>query len=66
MLTGYIGSVTFLRAVAKVHKALRAANPNLRYVCDPVGPPTRAHSPRPYNPHLTARRAHLAWGASRA
>jgi len=36
MLTGYIGSVTFLRAVAKVHKALRAANPNLRYVCDPV------------------------------
>mmetsp|Transcript_63833 Transcript_63833/g.125348 ORF Transcript_63833/g.125348 Transcript_63833/m.125348 type:complete len:190 (+) Transcript_63833:59-628(+) len=36
LLTGYIGSVTFLRAVASAHAQLKACNPNLVYVCDPV------------------------------
>jgi hypothetical protein len=36
LLTGYIGSASFLRAVADVLRRLRAANPGLVYVCDPV------------------------------
>ena len=36
MLTGYIGSATFLDAVAQVLERLQAVNPNLKYVCDPV------------------------------
>jgi len=36
LLTGYIGSVSFLRAVAGVHARLKAANPKLVYVCAPV------------------------------
>lgn len=36
LLTGYIGKDTFLREVASIVKALRAKNPKLIYVCDPV------------------------------
>lgn len=36
ILTGYIGSLSFLRAVAGVVSTLRAGNPELVYVCDPV------------------------------
>ena len=36
MLTGYIGSTTFLRAVLRTLKILRKARPDLIYVCDPV------------------------------
>lgn len=36
LLTGYIGSVSFLEAVVSVRNQLKAANPNLIYVCDPV------------------------------
>ena len=36
LLTGYIGSVTFLRSVLNVLKTLQSYNPNIRYVCDPV------------------------------
>jgi pyridoxal/pyridoxine/pyridoxamine kinase len=32
----YIGSKTFLAAVASAHADLKAANPRLIYVCDPV------------------------------
>jgi pyridoxine kinase len=36
LLTGYIGSEAFLRAVEQVLKKLREASPDLVYVCDPV------------------------------
>ncbi|XP_030372625.1 pyridoxal kinase [Scaptodrosophila lebanonensis] len=36
LLTGYIGNALFLRQCAVIVKKLRAANPNLIYVCDPV------------------------------
>lgn len=36
LLTGYIGSVSFLNTVLEVIKKLRSINPNLTYVCDPV------------------------------
>ncbi|GER48082.1 pyridoxal kinase [Striga asiatica] len=36
LLTGYIGSVSFLNTVLKVIEKLRAINPGLTYVCDPV------------------------------
>ncbi|CAN0194510.1 unnamed protein product [Ascophyllum nodosum] len=36
MLTGYIGSPSFLRAVIDVHRRLSDANPGLVYICDPV------------------------------
>lgn len=36
LLTGYIGSVSFLNTVLQVVDKLRSINPNLTYVCDPV------------------------------
>jgi pyridoxine kinase len=36
LLTGFIGSASFLETVIGVHSTLKRANPNLRYVCDPV------------------------------
>lgn len=36
LLTGYIGSASFLEAVLQVHVRMKAANPKLLYVCDPV------------------------------
>lgn len=36
LLTGYIGSVSFLRAVIETIHKLREVNPELVYVCDPV------------------------------
>ncbi|KAL6223222.1 hypothetical protein ACLB2K_006610 [Fragaria x ananassa] len=36
LLTGYIGSVSFLSTVLEVVNKLRSVNPKLRYVCDPV------------------------------
>ncbi len=33
---GYIGTLSLLEAIAGVARALRAANPGLTYVCDPV------------------------------
>jgi len=36
ILTGYIGSESFLRAVVNVVQKLKRLNPNCRYVCDPV------------------------------
>ena len=36
VLTGYIGSESFLRAVVNVVQKLKRLDPNCRYVCDPV------------------------------
>jgi pyridoxine kinase len=36
LLTGYIGSVSFLTTVLQVVDKLRSVNPDLVYVCDPV------------------------------
>lgn len=36
LLTGYIGSPSFLLAVSHVVSTLRIQNPDLKYVCDPV------------------------------
>ncbi|XP_013117602.2 pyridoxal kinase [Stomoxys calcitrans] len=36
LLTGYIGNGSFLRQVSKIVAKLRATNPNILYVCDPV------------------------------
>ena len=36
VLTGYIGSPTFLETVGKIVAELKLANPGLRYLCDPV------------------------------
>ncbi|XP_039054501.1 pyridoxal kinase-like [Hibiscus syriacus] len=36
LLTGYIGSVSFLNSVLEVVDKLRSINPSLIYVCDPV------------------------------
>lgn len=36
LLTGYIGSVSFLNTVLRVVDKLRSVNPKLTYVCDPV------------------------------
>ena len=36
ILTGYIGSVSFLEAVVEVVDTVRKYNPNARFVCDPV------------------------------
>ncbi|NP_001274873.1 pyridoxal kinase-like [Solanum tuberosum] len=36
LLTGYIGSVSFLNTVLKVVDKLRSVNPKLKFVCDPV------------------------------
>mmetsp|Transcript_21899 Transcript_21899/g.56852 ORF Transcript_21899/g.56852 Transcript_21899/m.56852 type:complete len:315 (-) Transcript_21899:266-1210(-) len=36
LLTGYIGSVTFLEKIIFTHQRLKEKNPNLVYVCDPV------------------------------
>ncbi|KAJ7964519.1 pyridoxal kinase [Quillaja saponaria] len=36
LLTGYIGSVSFLNTILEVVSKLRSINPNLTYVCDPV------------------------------
>lgn len=36
LLTGYIGSVSFLNTVLEVIRKLRSVNPGLIYVCDPV------------------------------
>ncbi|CAK9832134.1 Pyridoxal kinase [Anthophora retusa] len=36
LLTGYVGSVSFLKKIAEVVRALKCKNPDLIYVCDPV------------------------------
>ncbi|XP_041351850.1 pyridoxal kinase-like isoform X2 [Gigantopelta aegis] len=36
ILTGYVGSKSFLEKVAEIIKDIRSCNPNLVYVCDPV------------------------------
>ncbi|XP_033208886.1 pyridoxal kinase isoform X1 [Belonocnema kinseyi] len=36
LLTGYVGSASFLNRIAQLVKALKIKNPNLVYVCDPV------------------------------
>ncbi|XP_071954997.1 pyridoxal kinase-like [Antedon mediterranea] len=36
VLTGYVGSTSFLREVIRVVKDAQQANPNMVYVCDPV------------------------------
>lgn len=36
ILTGYIGSESFLRAVVNVVTKLKKLNPRCRYICDPV------------------------------
>ncbi|CAL1547313.1 unnamed protein product [Lymnaea stagnalis] len=36
VLTGYIGSESFLKKVGEAVRELKAKNPNLKYVCDPV------------------------------
>jgi pyridoxine kinase len=36
VLTGYVGSASFLDAILDVILACRAVNPHVRYVCDPV------------------------------
>uniref|UniRef100_A0A0C9S8F5 pyridoxal kinase n=1 Tax=Wollemia nobilis TaxID=56998 RepID=A0A0C9S8F5_9CONI len=36
LLTGYIGSVSFLDTILRVVEKLRSVNPDLIYVCDPV------------------------------
>lgn len=36
LLTGYMGSASFLRAIRECVSRLRRANPKLEYVCDPV------------------------------
>jgi len=36
LLTGYVGSVSFLRSVIAVVRKLRERNPSIRYFCDPV------------------------------
>lgn len=36
LLTGYIGSESFLRAILRVLRTLKKYNSNIRYVCDPV------------------------------
>lgn len=36
LLTGYVGSASFLKRIALLVKALKSKNPNLIYVCDPV------------------------------
>ena len=36
LLTGYIGSPSFLRAVCAVHRMLKQHNPEVVFVCDPV------------------------------
>ncbi|KAH7423893.1 hypothetical protein KP509_12G079400 [Ceratopteris richardii] len=36
LLTGYIGSLSFLNCVLRVVEKLRSVNPDLIYVCDPV------------------------------
>ncbi|XP_030944187.1 pyridoxal kinase isoform X1 [Quercus lobata] len=36
LLTGYIGSVSFLNTILEVVNKLRSVNPKLIYVCDPV------------------------------
>lgn len=34
---GYVGSPSFLHAVLDVHRRLKEANPDLLFICDPVG-----------------------------
>ena len=36
LLTGYIGSASFLRTVLRALRELRAVNPSMSYHCDPV------------------------------
>ena len=36
MLTGYIGSASFLKAVSEVIDRVKEKNPSLKYFCDPV------------------------------
>ncbi|OAD47024.1 Pyridoxal kinase [Eufriesea mexicana] len=36
LLTGYIGTVSFLKKIVEVVHSLKLKNPNLIYVCDPV------------------------------
>lgn len=36
MLTGYIGSATFLEAISSIIDRVREKNPHLKYICDPV------------------------------
>lgn len=36
MLTGYIGSATFLEAIEKTVDRVQGQNPGMKYICDPV------------------------------
>lgn len=36
MLTGYIGSASFLETIVSVVQRVKEASPDLKYVCDPV------------------------------
>jgi len=36
MLTGYIGSATFLDAIDGIIDRVKAQSPSMKYVCDPV------------------------------
>ncbi|EDV25249.1 uncharacterized protein TRIADDRAFT_25994 [Trichoplax adhaerens] len=36
LLTGYVGSESFLHCISRVIRSLKETNPNLIYVCDPV------------------------------
>jgi pyridoxal kinase len=48
LLTGYIGSESFLSSVMKLLDAIQAVNPNMRYICDPVlGDDGKYYVPQP-------------------
>lgn len=36
MLTGYIGSASFLESIEQVIDKVKERSPNVRYICDPV------------------------------
>ena len=58
LLTGYIGSASMLRTVARLVRKLRQHNPDLVYVCDPVlGDNGKMYVPRAAGPASTATRS---------
>ena len=36
MMTGYIGSESFLNSIAQVIERVKGQNPEVKYLCDPV------------------------------
>lgn len=62
MITGYIGSESFLNAISDVIDRVKEQNPDLKYICDPVlGDLGKFYTPKELVPLFREKIIPKAW-----